>query len=66
MLRIYHFFNHYLGKTVNCPDAKAIVYTMRESQYIECIEPAYHFASKKLLDLLMDDTDLKKRLLYVF
>nr|XP_042898815.1 gamma-tubulin complex component 2 isoform X2 [Parasteatoda tepidariorum] len=53
------------GKTVNCPDAKAIVYTMRESQYIECIEPAYHFASKKLLDHLMDDTDLRKRLLSV-
>ncbi|KAG8186865.1 hypothetical protein JTE90_024109 [Oedothorax gibbosus] len=53
------------GKTVSCPDAKAIVYTMRESQYVEYIEPAYHFASKKLLDLLMDDADLKRRLVSV-
>ncbi|GFY00608.1 gamma-tubulin complex component 2 [Trichonephila clavipes] len=53
------------GKPVNCPDAKAIVYTMRESQYVEYIEPAYHFASKKLLEVLMDDADLKRRLLSV-
>ncbi|KAF8792059.1 gamma-tubulin complex component 2-like isoform X2 [Argiope bruennichi] len=53
------------GKPVNCPDAKAIVYTTRESQYVEYIEPAYHFASKKLLDVLMDDADLKRRLLSV-
>lgn len=52
-----------LGKSINCPNAKAVVYTMRESQYVECVEPAYHFASKKLLDLLMDDADLKGRLL---
>lgn len=53
------------GKPVSCPDAKAIVYTMRESQYVEYIEPAYHFASKKLLEVLMDDADLKRRLLSV-
>lgn len=53
------------GKTINCPNAKSVVYTMRESQYVECIEPAYHFASKMLLDLLMDDADLKGRLLSV-
>ncbi|GIY48746.1 gamma-tubulin complex component 2 [Caerostris darwini] len=53
------------GKPVNCPEAKAIVYTMRESQYVEYIKPAYDFASKKLLAVLMDDADLKRRLLSV-
>ncbi|XP_054718051.1 gamma-tubulin complex component 2-like [Uloborus diversus] len=53
------------GKTINYPNAKPITYSVRASQYVECIEPAYHFASKKLLDLLMDDADLKGRLLSV-
>ncbi|XP_035208596.1 gamma-tubulin complex component 2-like [Stegodyphus dumicola] len=53
------------GKTIDCPDAKAIMYTSRESKYVEYIEPAYHFASKQLLDLLMDDADLRGRLISV-
>lgn len=50
------------GDDIKCPDAETIVYTVRERQYVERIEAAYHFASRKLLDMLMDGADLMGRL----
>ncbi|XP_076348938.1 gamma-tubulin complex component 2-like isoform X2 [Tachypleus tridentatus] len=50
------------GNDIKFPDAEHIVYTVTERQYVEKIETAYKFASKKLLDLLMEGSDLMGRL----
>lgn len=50
------------GKNVKFPQAEEIVYTIKERRYVEAIEKAYHFASKTLLELLMQENDLMGRL----
>ncbi|XP_021928970.1 gamma-tubulin complex component 2-like isoform X2 [Zootermopsis nevadensis] len=50
------------GKNVKSPQAEEIVYTIKERQYVEAIEKAYRFASKTLLELLMQENDLMGRL----
>jgi gamma-tubulin complex component 2 len=55
----------FTGKNVKYPHAEEIVYTIKERQYVEAIEKAYHFASKTLLNLLMQENDLMGRLRYV-
>ncbi|XP_067118956.1 gamma-tubulin complex component 2-like [Centruroides vittatus] len=50
------------GNDIKCPHAEGIIYTVTERQYVERIETAYNFASKKLLDLLMEGSDLLGRL----
>jgi Spc97 / Spc98 family. len=52
------------GKNVKSPQAEQIVYTLKERQYVDAIEKAYHFASKTLLQLLMQENDLMGRLRY--
>ncbi|XP_040176686.1 gamma-tubulin complex component 2 [Rana temporaria] len=46
------------GHDVTCPDAKEIVYTLKERAYVEQIEKAYSYASKVLLDFLMEEKEL--------
>ena len=53
------------GRDVKCPQAEEIVYTLKDRQYFEHIERAYNYASKLLLDLLMDEKELVARLKYV-
>jgi hypothetical protein len=55
----------FTGKNVKYPHAEEIVYTIKERQYVEAIEKAYHFASITLLNLLMQENDLMGRLRYV-
>ncbi|XP_046850541.1 gamma-tubulin complex component 2-like [Xenia sp. Carnegie-2017] len=50
------------GRDVQCPDAEEIIYTLREREYVDKIEKAYDYASKTLLDLLMEEKDLMGRL----
>lgn len=50
------------GKDIKCPTAQEIVYTIKEKQYFEHIERAYDYASKLLLDLLMEEKALMPRL----
>ncbi|XP_014667456.1 PREDICTED: gamma-tubulin complex component 2-like [Priapulus caudatus] len=50
------------GQDVKFPGAQEIVYTMQEREYTVQIEKAYNFASKMLLDLLIQDKDLIGRL----
>ena len=50
------------GRDVKCPFAEEIVYTIKERRYFEQIEKAYNYASKLLLDLLMDEKELIPRL----
>ncbi|XP_073238459.1 gamma-tubulin complex component 2-like [Porites lutea] len=50
------------GQNVQCPNADEIIYTLHEREYVEKIEKAYSYASKTLLDLLMDDQALMARL----
>ena len=57
---IYIFFT--LGQNVQCPNADEIIYTLNEREYVEKIEKAYSYASKTLLDLLMDERALMARL----
>ena len=47
---------------MKCPHAEEIVYTLKERQYVEHIEKAYNYASRLLLDLLMDERELMARL----
>ena len=47
---------------MQCPNADEIIYTLHEREYVEKIEKAYSYASKTLLDLLMDDRALMARL----
>jgi len=49
---------------VQCPNADEIIYTLHEREYVEKIEKAYSYASKTLLDLLMDERALMARLRY--
>lgn len=58
------FFSNFaaVGQDVKFPGAEEIVYTMKEREYTEQIEKAYNFASKVLLDLLMQDRDMVGRL----
>ncbi|MEQ2191784.1 hypothetical protein XENOCAPTIV_002555, partial [Xenoophorus captivus] len=39
-------------------DAKEVLYTLKERAYVEQIEKAYNYASKVLLDFLMDEKEL--------
>jgi len=41
------------------------MYTIKERQYFEHIEKAYSYASKLLLDLLMQEKNLMARLRFV-
>ncbi|KAK2144922.1 hypothetical protein LSH36_719g00006 [Paralvinella palmiformis] len=50
------------GRDVHCPLAEEIVYTLTERKYFEHIENAYNYASKLLLDLLMEEKELLARL----
>ncbi|KAG9468041.1 hypothetical protein GDO78_013853, partial [Eleutherodactylus coqui] len=53
------------GRDVTCPDAKEIIYTLKERAYVEQIEKAYGYASKVLLDFLMEEKELVAHLRYV-
>ena len=53
------------GRDVKCPDAREIIYTIKERQYFEHIEKAYNYASKLLLDLLIQERNLMARLRFV-
>ncbi|KAM4034181.1 gamma-tubulin complex component 2 isoform 2-T2 [Anomaloglossus baeobatrachus] len=46
------------GCDVTCPDAKEIIYTLKECAYVEQIEKAYSYASKILMDFLMEEKEL--------
>ncbi|KAG2463344.1 GCP2 protein, partial [Polypterus senegalus] len=50
------------GCDVTCPDAKEVLYTLKERAYVEQIEKAYNYASKVLLDFLMEEKELVARL----
>uniref|UniRef100_A0A4W4G344 Gamma-tubulin complex component n=1 Tax=Electrophorus electricus TaxID=8005 RepID=A0A4W4G344_ELEEL len=50
------------GRDVTCPDAKEVLYTLKERAYVEQIENAYNYASKVLLDFLMEEKELVSRL----
>ncbi|XP_007897077.1 gamma-tubulin complex component 2 isoform X1 [Callorhinchus milii] len=50
------------GRDVTCPDAKEVIYTLKERAYVEQIEKAYNYASKVLLDFLMKEKELLERL----
>lgn len=45
------------GHDVTCPVAKEIIYTLKERAYVEQIEKAFNYASKVLLDFLMEEQD---------
>ncbi|ELW67307.1 Gamma-tubulin complex component 2 [Tupaia chinensis] len=46
------------GHDVTCPVAKEIIYTLKERAYVEQIEKAFNYASKVLLDFLMEEKEL--------
>lgn len=46
------------GRDVTCPVAKEVIYTLKERAYVEQIEKAYNYASKVLLDFLMEEKEL--------
>ncbi|KAG8517503.1 Gamma-tubulin complex component 2 [Galemys pyrenaicus] len=46
------------GHDVTCPEAKEIVYTLKERAYVEQIEKAFNYASKVLLDFLLQEQEL--------
>ncbi|XP_006754975.1 PREDICTED: gamma-tubulin complex component 2 isoform X2 [Myotis davidii] len=46
------------GHDVTCPVAKEVIYTLKERAYVEQIEKAFNYASKVLLDFLMEEQDL--------
>ncbi|XP_034426750.1 gamma-tubulin complex component 2 isoform X2 [Hippoglossus hippoglossus] len=50
------------GRDVTCPNAKEVLYTLKERAYVEQIEKAYNYASKVLLDFLMEEKELVSRL----
>ncbi|XP_072013299.1 gamma-tubulin complex component 2-like [Amphiura filiformis] len=50
------------GKDPKCPHAEEILYTLKERQHVDQIEKAYSYASKLLLDLIMEDRELMARL----
>uniref|UniRef100_A0A8B9GCA6 Gamma-tubulin complex component n=1 Tax=Amazona collaria TaxID=241587 RepID=A0A8B9GCA6_9PSIT len=50
------------GRDVTCPVAKEVIYTLKERAYVEQIEKAYNYASKVLLDFLMEEKELVSHL----
>ncbi|CAL8282835.1 unnamed protein product [Merluccius merluccius] len=50
------------GRDVTCPEAKEVLYTLKERVYVEQIEKAYNYASKVLLNFLMEEKELVSRL----
>lgn len=44
--------------------AKEVIYTLKERAYVEQIEKAFNYASKVLLDFLMEEQDLVAHLRY--
>ncbi|XP_060602983.1 gamma-tubulin complex component 2-like [Ruditapes philippinarum] len=50
------------GRDVKCPNAEEVVYTLKEKKYFEQIERAYSYASKLLLDLLIEEKELLARI----
>lgn len=50
------------GRDVKCPNAEEVVYTLKEKKYFEHIERAYSYASKLLLDLLIEEKELLARI----
>lgn len=50
------------GQDPKCPQAEEILYTLKERQYVDQIEKAYNYASKLLLDLVMEERELIPRL----
>ena len=59
---IHVSFINFAGHNVKCPHAEEIVYTLKERQYYEHIEKAYNYASKLLLDQLIEEKELLSRL----
>ena len=49
------------GRDVSCPFAEEIVYSIRQRRYVEQIERAHGYASKLVLDLLMEEQQLLAR-----
>uniref|UniRef100_A0ABM0N0D7 Gamma-tubulin complex component n=1 Tax=Saccoglossus kowalevskii TaxID=10224 RepID=A0ABM0N0D7_SACKO len=45
-----------------CPSAEEILYTLKEREYIDVIEKAHSYASKMLVDLLIEERELIGRL----
>ena len=56
------FLNGSKGRDPKCPQAEEILYTLKERQYVDHIEHAYRYASKLLLDHIMDQRELMPRL----
>ncbi|XP_046359513.1 gamma-tubulin complex component 2-like [Haliotis cracherodii] len=50
------------ARDVKCPYAEEIVYTLKERRYYDQIDKAYHYASRLLLDLLMEEKELMARI----
>ena len=51
---------------MKCPNAEEVVYTLKEKRYYDQIEKAYSYASKLLLDLLIDEKELLARIRHYF
>ena len=49
-------------QSVVCPDPGVLVYGLCSRSYGELIEKTYNFASKRILQLLMEEKDLMGRL----
>lgn len=52
------------GHDVTCPVAKEVIYTLKERAYVEQIETAFNYASRVLLDFLMEEQELVAHLRY--
>lgn len=52
------------GHDVTCPVAKEVIYTLKERAYVEQIETAFNYASRVLLDFLMQEQELVAHLRY--
>lgn len=52
------------GHDVTCPVAQEILYTLKERAYVEQIEKAFSYASRVLLDFLMQEQELLAHLRY--
>lgn len=50
------------GRDVKCPYAEKVMYTLNEKGYFDQIERAYNYASKLLMNLLMEEKELMARL----
>ncbi|XP_037660320.1 gamma-tubulin complex component 2 isoform X2 [Choloepus didactylus] len=46
------------GRDVTCPVAKEVTYTLKERAYVEQIEQAFSYASRVLLDFLLEEQEL--------